>query len=468
MDKSDSASSIRGEFMSNRNILIVDDDKVTLDLLKEVFEKEGYHSVLAVAVDDALAKFATSEFPVVLSDIRMLGADGLELLNRVKKSNPSTVVILMTGFGNLDGAVKAIQAGAFDYISKPFRFEDLKSIVARAFKHWETTVNTSDRKSAKTTVEHQKGLIGKSPLIVEVYKLLARAALSSSSVLITGESGTGKELVARAIHENSARKNKKYLAINCGALTETLLESEFFGHKKGSFTGAQSDKMGILEEADGGTLFLDEIGDLSSALQVKLLRVLQEGEFKPVGSNEVKKVDIRFVGATHRNLQDMVDKGKFREDLYYRLKVLEISIPPLRERMEDLPELIQHFIDKYAEKNAKQISHISPEAMSLLQAYQWPGNIRELEHAIERAVAMSRTSVIFPEDLPSLVEEGKIEEKEEAKKSNSLEDLEKEHILTVLREVGFNKSKAAALLGIDRATLYRKAQKYGIDLKSER
>ena len=309
--------------------------------------------------------------------------------------------------------------------------------------------------------------------------MLARAAMSSSTVLVIGESGTGKELVARAIHDNSQRRSRRFVAVNCGALAENLLECELFGHVKGSFTGAVSDKRGLFEEANGGTLFLDEIGDITPALQIKLLRVLQENEFKAVGSNETRKVDVRVIAATHRDLEALVRTGKFRDDLYYRLKVIQIDLPALRERMEDLPDLVGHFLARYAEKNKKGVSHVSDEAMELLKAYSWPGNIRELEHAIERAVAMTNTAVLFPEDFPPEIS------KQESAATNaagvavasvsveaggaspSLEDMEKAHIMKVLQEVNFNKSKASEVLGIDRATLYRKAQRYGIDLRGK-
>jgi DNA-binding NtrC family response regulator len=371
----------------------------------------------------------------------------------------------MTGFGNLDGAVRAIQEGAFDYISKPFRIQELKALVAKAQKQWSSAREGGAGRIAFVP-SPRRTLIGKSPMIVEIYKNLARAALSSSSVLITGESGTGKELVARAIHENSARKDKKFLAVNCGALTDSLLESELFGHARGAFTGAISEKKGLLEEVNGGTLFLDEIGDISPSLQVKLLRVLQEGEFKPVGSNETKHTDLRVVAATHRNLEELIRAGKFRDDLYYRLKVIEIRLPALRDRLEDLPDLVNHFVAYYSDVNGKRISHISPEAMERLLAYPWPGNIRELEHSIERAIAMSGSTVLFPDDFPGLESSAAAPANIQEPKKNSLEDMEKDHILRVLRESNYNKSKASNLLGIDRATLYRKAQKYGIDLKT--
>jgi two-component system response regulator AtoC len=469
---------------SKLTLLVVDDDEVTRKLLKEVLEKEGYGVQLAASGEEAVRLLKRDKFPIVLSDIRMLELDGMAVLRESKNQDTGTAVILMTGFGSMEGAIEAIQEGAFDYVSKPFKINDLKTVISRAAKHWESThapgLHAGGVPSTGKLDVSSKGLIGKSPTIVEVYKTLARAAMSASTVLVIGESGTGKELVARAIHDNSQRRNRKFVAVNCGALAENLLESELFGHVKGSFTGAVSDKRGLFEEANGGTLFLDEIGDISQALQIKLLRVLQENEFKAVGSNDTRKVDVRVIAATHRDLEAFVRAGKFREDLYYRLKVIQIDLPPLRERMEDLPDLVGHFLARFAEKNKKGVSHVSDEAMLLLKVYAWPGNIRELEHAIERAVAMTNTTVLFPEDFPpeisrqngtgagmALSDSGGDAFAAPTGPATSLEDMEKAHIVKVLQEVGFNKSKASEVLGIDRATLYRKAQRYGIDLRGK-
>jgi len=445
-------------------LLIVDDDRVTRELLREVFEKEGYEVTLASSGERALEALRAESFPLVLSDIRMLELDGMSVLAYIKKNKLPSVVILMTGFGTMEGAIGAIQEGAFDYVSKPFDLGELKAVMARGAAHF------TEAQRPHAIPEHQsfpaRTLIGKSPRIVEVYKTLARATLSPSNVLIVGESGTGKELVARGIHENSPRRAKPFVAVNCGALTETLLESELFGHVKGAFTGAMGAKTGLFQEADGGTLFLDEIGDIPPSLQVKLLRVLQEGEIKPVGSAESHNVDVRVIAATHRDLEAAVAKELFREDLYYRLKVILIDLPPLRSRMEDLPALVDHFLARYAQRIHKPVSHISEESMSQLMSYHWPGNVRELEHAIERAVTMTRTTVLYPEDFPPEIrgaDKGQIP----GTSPNSLEDLEKAHILKVLEENQFNKSKAASVLGIDRKTLHRKAQRYGIRMEDK-
>jgi DNA-binding NtrC family response regulator len=455
-------------------ILIADDDEVSRNLLKEILQKESYAIQLAASGEEAIDLLKRQSFPIIVSDIRMLELDGMAVLREAKQAQPETVVILMTGFGSMEGAIQAIQEGAFDYVSKPFKISELKSVVARAAKHFESLKGLKGTAVPLEFMTTAKALIGQSPKIVDVYKTLARAAMSNSTVLVIGESGTGKELVARAIHNNSQRRNKNFIAVNCGALSENLLESELFGHLKGSFTGAISDKRGLFEEANGGTLFLDEIGDITSSLQIKLLRVLQECELKPVGSSESRKINVRLIAATHRDLENLVRCGKFRDDLYYRLKVISIELPPLRERMTDLSLLVEHFVTKYAIKNRKVISHVSEEAMELLRNYSWPGNIRELEHAIERAVAMTNTTILFTEDFPLEIarksddpKEPELGYKATLESSDSLEDLEKFHILKVLQEVHYNKSRASEILRIDRATLYRKAQRYGIDLRGK-
>ena len=446
-------------------VLVVDDDRVMRNLLAEVLGKQGYGVVQMQDAESAIEKIEAEEYPVIVSDIRMLDLGGVDILRRVKKRWPSSCVILMTGFGSMEGAIEAVQEGAFDYISKPFQMDEFKSLVARAYKQWESSRSMPGGVPVRSMEARPKALIGRSPRIVEVYKLLARAAMSSSSVLVCGESGTGKELVARAVHQNSARKDKPFVAVNCGAIAENLLESELFGHVRGAFTGAIQDKRGLFEEASGGTLFLDEIGDLPMAMQVKLLRVLQEGEVRPVGAGETRRVDVRLIAATHRNLSQLISDESFREDLYYRLKVISIELPPLRERLEDLPELVSHFLSKFAAKNNRPVSHVSEDGMLRLSAYPWPGNVRELEHAIERAVAMSSSTVLFPEDFALAL--GTPRPSAAVQADASLEDLEKVHILRVLSETHYNKSKTSEILGIDRATLYRKAQRYGIDLRRE-
>ncbi len=449
-------------------ILVVDDDLVSLNMLQEFLGKNHFEVFLAQNAEQAMQEVRAHHIQLVLSDIKMEESDGLSLLGDLKALYPKIVMIMMTGFGSMEGAIEAIQKGAFDYISKPFDLIKLLSLVNKAVKHVQS-LGQDDEMDAGSLIEAPKALIGSSPKMVEVYKTIARATLSTSTVLIQGESGTGKELVARAIHSNSDRKSKKFVAVNCGALTETLLESELFGHVKGSFTGAQSDKKGLFEEANGGTLFLDEIGDISLGLQVKLLRVLQEGEIKPVGSNTQLKVNVRIVAATHRNLDEMVELSKFREDLFYRLKVIGLEIPPLRERKEDIAELAIVFLKKYSGKLKKKVNEISKEGLQSLFNYSWPGNVRELEHQIERAVALTSSSVLTSDDFNFTPVTGADQKLSNSGSSDqrSLEEMEKAHILSVLKQVDYNKSKASEVLGIDRATLYRKAQRYGITLKNE-
>lgn len=446
--------------MCAKKILVVDDDDITQKLLKEVLEREGFTVDLGSSGEEAISLAKTRFYPIVVSDIRMLDlVDGLDVLKYFRHHHPNTIVILMTAFGSMETAVQAIKEGAFDYLSKPFQMEDFKTIIRKALKAFNS--KQSSNVNAPEELKN-KIIIGSSPKMLETYKILARAAMSEAAVLIVGESGTGKELIARAIHDNSSRRNKKYIAVNCGVLTETLLESELFGHLKGSFTNAYETRKGLFEQADGGTLFLDEIGDISFQMQINLLRVLQDGEIRAVGGSETKKVNVRIIAATHHSLIALVSKGLFREDLYYRLKVINIELPPLRERVEDIPELVVHFLAKYAKKNNKPIPSLSKSALSKLTSYHWPGNVRELENTIERTVALSNSNNIDVEDLPCELNQNFAVKVHSPITPTSLEELEKNHILKVLEQVQYNKTRAAEILKIDRATLYRKAQKYGL------
>ncbi|MEK6706990.1 MAG: sigma-54 dependent transcriptional regulator [Bdellovibrionota bacterium] len=458
-------------------VLIIDDDEVTRKLLKEILDKEGYVICLASSGEEAIRLIKREVFPIILSDIRMLELDGMAVLRAVKKSGARSAVILMTGFGSMEGAVEAIRDGAFDYVSKPFKIDALKAVVTRAAKHWELVHNQRSNVASGRIEVKFSGLTGKSQRIVDVYKTLARAAMSASNVLVTGERGTGKDLVARAIHGNSSRRSKHFVTVNCGAIAENLLESELFGQVKGAFSGVAAEKRGFFEEADGGTIFLDEVENVPAALQVKLVRVFQDGEIKPLGSSQSKKIDVRIIAAAHQDLDLFVKAGKFREDLYYKLKVIMIDLPPLRERIDDLPDLVGHFLAIYGEKNKKMVSHVSEEAMKILSKYHWPGNIRELEHAIEHAVAMTSTTVLFPEDFPMEITRAQDNDwrsdnhmarlSRPEPVSDTLDNMERAHIIKVLQDVNFNKSKASEILGIDRATLYRKAQRYGIDMSGK-
>lgn len=466
-----------GEIMETRKIMLIEDDVVTRTLLAKMLENHNYNVVAASSVPEALSLFNQEPVPVILSDIEMRPLKGTEILKHIRTDEAVTtpLVIFMTSKSSLANAFESISHGAFDYIGKPIVEEALISILDRAFLQQSCT-----KRAASISPECPSfGLVGSSSKMAELYKNVARAALSDSNVFIWGESGTGKELIAKAIHENSFRKDNRFVTVNCGALTETLLESELFGHIKGSFTGAIANKKGLFEEANGGTLFLDEIGDISPGLQVKLLRVIQEGEFKPVGSVENRRVNVRIIAATHRHLAKMVQEEKFREDLFYRLKVLTLQLPALRERKEDVIPLARYFLSKKTIPGRS--FSLAENAIARLLDYSWPGNIRELENAVERAIAMSQGDVLYAEDflLTNISKHSAPAELEQSIEKKtityapppiveeplwSLEELEKRHIARVIKSTHFNKTKAAQILGIDRATLYRKAEKYQICL----
>jgi len=444
-------------------ILVADDDRVTCDLLKEVLEKEGYSVRTVLSGEDAIEQGKESPIDLLICDIKMKGMDGLDVLRAFKEFSPDTSVILITGFGSLDTAIEAIKQGAYDYLSKPFNMDDLRLTVRRALDVKKLSGEASHLRQALKERYHIDRIIGRTPGMLEVYKLVAKVSQSSATVLIKGESGTGKELVARAIHYNSARAEGRFVPVDCSSLAEGLLESELFGHVKGAFTGAFTAKKGLFEEANLGTLFLDEVGDISPALQSKLLRVLQEHEFKRVGGTENIKVDVRIIAATNKELESLIKEGKFREDLYYRLNVVQIAIPPLRDRKDDIPLLVYHFLEKYNVLNSKELGGVSKEAMESLTKYSWPGNVRELENCIERAVILKRKGFIEPEDLTE-----QIRAERAAPAVLPLREMERRSIVQALEKAGWNKMKAAEILGIDRRTLYRMAERYGIPLKKNR
>lgn len=446
---------------SNRaKLLIVDDDHVTLDLLSEVLTREGYEIQTALSGEEAILKANETFFDIVITDIRMGNKDGMEVLKSFKKVSPETTVIMITAFGSIDTAIEAIREGAFDYISKPFKLEEITLTIKKALE--QRRLIEENRLFRQELIEkyHFKNVIGRTPQMLQVYKTIAKVANTKSTVLLYGERGTGKELIARSIHYNSSRNTKPFIPVDCGSLVETLMESELFGHVRGAFTGAQTTKRGLIEEADGGTLFLDEISNLSLQTQAKLLRFLQEHEIKRVGGVENIKVDVRIIAATNRPLEPLVKSGRFREDLFDRLNVVSITLPPLRERKDDIPLLASYFLNKYSEENGKKISHLSPEALEILTQYSWPGNVRELEHTIERAVILTRNPIILPEDLPrKILEEVKEMTKEEPEELLTLKEMEKRYVLKVLQETKGNKKKASEILGIDRTTLYRILEK---------
>jgi len=449
------------------NILVVDDDRETRDLLGEVLGEEEYHVVTSGSGEEALEIGKQECFDVIISDMR-LGPklNGLDVLRAYKTIQPGSEVILITAFGSMESAIEAVKAGAFDYLSKPFKIDEVLLKVKQALENGRLI---RENRSLKQQLESQvqlSSLVGRSPRMLELYKKIAMVSDSRSTVLIYGESGTGKELVAKAIHHNGPRANQLFFAVNCGALTETLLESELFGHVRGSFTGAIGNKRGIFEEASGGTVFLDEVSEMSPALQVKVLRVMEEQEIRRIGSNPVIKVDVRIIASSNRKLGELVEQGTFREDLYYRLRVIEIELPSLRERAEDIPLLVEHFLNKFGQERGQNHS-ISQGALSVLLSYPWPGNVRELENAIESAVALNRSGVIMPEDLPPKVRaESRDGDQPADLYANlpSLDELEKRYLAHVLKVTGENKARTAEILGISRRTLYRMAERFRLPI----
>ena len=450
------------------HLLVVDDDPVFLDLLKEVLTKEGYEVTVALGGGEAIAKGMENPFDIVITDVRMEDKDGMEVLRAFKKHSPETTVIMITAFGSIETAIEAVREGAFDYISKPFKMDEMTFTLRRALEQRRLLQENRFYRRELLTKYQFKNVIGQTPAMVQVYKTIAKIADTKSTVLLYGESGTGKELVARSIHYNSPRNQRPFIPVDCASLVETLLETELFGHVRGAFTGAVSAKKGLFEEADGGTLFLDELANITLSMQTKLLRFLQEHEIKRVGGTESLKVDLRIIAATNQQLEPLVREGKFREDLFYRLNVVTITLPPLRERREDIPLLANHFVQKFSEEYKKTISHISPEALEILLQYSWPGNVRELENTIERAVILTVHPIILPEDLPQkLLDIVPGKRLDDLKKRYplmpdrllSLKDVEKNYVIKVLKETKGNKKKAAEILGIERTTLYRILEK---------
>jgi DNA-binding NtrC family response regulator len=451
-------------------ILIADDEQVQREMLEGFLVKQGYGIGTAADGSQALEKFKGSGFDLVLTDFRMPGMDGIQLLRELKRLNPEVMVVVLTAFGTVGTAVAAMKEGAYDYLNKPIDLDELLLLIQRVEK--EVGLSRENRELREQLREKFKVdfIISASRRMEEALNLVKRVAPSVATVLILGESGTGKELVARAIHYSSPRADQPLVKVNCAALPENLLESELFGHEKGAFTGAVGRRIGRFEQADQGTIFLDEIGDLSPLLQSKLLRVLQEKEFERVGSSQTLKVDVRVIAATNHNLEEAIQKGTFREDLYYRLNVVTISLPPLRERKEDIPPLIEHFLKKYSRENQKPVVSLSKEAKDLLMNYPYPGNIRELENIIERAVVLCRGDSITTQDLPLNLQESKAEDlmKEMAggrTLRETLEEIERLQINQALEKSHGVQTKAAEELGISERVLRYKMKKYGIGEK---
>jgi len=438
-------------------ILVVDDEALVRDVVRKgLVRMGGYDVEVAQSGPEAIEKMEKEVFDLVLTDLKMPEMDGLELLKTIKGTRPEVMVILMTAYGSIETAVEAMKMGANDYITKPVNFNDLLIHISKAQKESSLLKeNRLLRMEVKKRFEFNN-IIGKSKKMQEVFSLIEKVALGSSTVIVYGGSGTGKELVAKAIHYNSPRADRSFIPFNCGAIPETLVESELFGHTKGAFTGAIQAKKGLFEEANGGTLFLDEISTILPSVQVKLLRVLQEKELMKVGSTERTKIDVRMIAATNENLEENMKKGKFREDLFYRLHVFPIFLPDLKDRREDIPLLAYHFLDLYSREAKKEIKGISKEAMKLLLEYYWPGNVRELENAIARAVIMTDQDQLGPNDFPKDLVEGFSEMiKRGVKDRKSLEDIKSEYIKEILKEVGGNKRIASEILRVNPRTLYR-------------
>jgi DNA-binding NtrC family response regulator len=440
------------------SILIVDDEASVRDSLNNWFIEDGYQVACAADAKEALSLLESKSFDIVLADIKMPGMDGLEMHRRIKVLNKDAIVIIMTAFASVDTAVQALKDGAYDYVTKPFDPDDLSHLIRNATKHISLKTENDALRNKVVSLENVEDIIGVSEPMMKVFKEIESVAQSNSSVIITGESGTGKELIARAIHFNSPRKYFSLVSVHCGALTESLLESELFGHEKGAFTGAMFNRKGRFEMADGGTIFLDEIATISTKMQVELLRVLETKSFVRVGGNKEIKSDFRVICATNKNLKKMVENGTFREDLYYRLNVVNINVPPLRERVEDIPLLVDYFIKKYCNAMSRDMVTVETAAMKRIEEFEFPGNVRELENMIERAIVIGNGKEIRLKDLP-------LGKEIVYNSAESLEDLEKKHIQLILNKYNWNISRASKALSIDRVTLYNKIKKY--DLKAE-
>jgi two-component system response regulator HydG len=454
---------------SKNSILVVDDDNAHRIMLRTLIGGWGYSVSEANDGSVAIDQVKDQYYDLVLMDVRMVQVSGLEALDQIKTYNPAIPVVIMTAYSSVDTAVKALKAGAHDYLTKPLDFDKLKITIERALEH--TRLKKENRQLKESLGRHfdRQNIIGQSPAMIRLLETVAQVAPSEATVLITGESGSGKELIAGALHYNSSRKDGPFVKLNCAAITETLLESELFGHEKGAFTGADRRKEGRFYQAHGGSLFLDEVSEMPLVMQVKLLRVLQEREFTRVGGDKTIQVDVRLIAATNKDLTDLIHQGKFREDLYYRLNVVDLELPPLRHRQEDIPLLAQHFLKVFAAKNHKQIKGFTPRAMDLLIRHDWPGNVRELMNAVERTVVLSRSDYLSEREFPMFA--GTAEKESEAIGHTSiveisgnrpLEEVEKATILETLKAAGGNKSETARRLGITRKTLHKKLKAYGV------
>lgn len=449
-------------------VLLVDDEKSIRITLSAFLKKMGYQVDTAANGAEAEEKIQSCHYDLIITDLKMRDKDGLEVLQIAKSANPLTEVIVLTGFGTVESGVEAMKLGAYDYLTKPPDLEEFRLLVSKALERLQLRTEVLQLHSELKEKYKFENIIGRSNEMLQVLSVVTKVAPTDSTVLVTGESGTGKELIARAIHLHSRRKNRAFITINCGALPENLQESELFGHARGAFTGAIKEKRGLFQEANGGTLFLDEIGETMLSTQVKLLRFLQNGEIRRVGETDPIHVDVRLLAATNRNLEEALKDGSFREDLYYRLNVIPIHVPPLRERRDDIPLLVNHFLEKSIERSHKKVESITPDAMKVLSGWKWPGNVRELENVIERAVILCNQNVIMPGDLPpSLLQNASSTEPESVSTGpyveRTLDEIEKDMILRTLDKYHWNQKKTSDILGISTTTLWRKLKGYGID-----
>ena len=445
------------------NILVVDDDSIIRDGCTEIFKSEGYLATTAENGFQALKKIKQKNFDLIFTDLKMPGIGGMELLVEIKELLPQADMVVMTGYATVESAVEAMRLGVYDYVTKPFTPDTIRKILHNIINKRKLLYRYSAKKVALVYDENQDTIIGQSPRMLEIYELVHKVAPTDSTVLITGESGTGKELIAKAIHHNSLRRNKPLLAVDCGSLVETLFESELFGHIKGSFTGAIATKHGSFELANGGTFFFDEIGNISLNIQGKILRAIQEKEIKRVGDTKTIKVDVRVIAATNLDLRQSVGSGAFREDLFYRLSVIPIHLPSLRERKEDIVPLAEHFLNKYKQKRKLDLKGFDEETINAIINYDWPGNVRELENVIERAVIFEEGTYISVSSLPANIRKVAPKKAMTSSKIQTLEEVERDHIERALTFTNWNRTQTAKLLGIDRKTLYDKIKKYHLE-----
>jgi DNA-binding NtrC family response regulator len=460
------STDVNSQMAAAGSVLVVDDDREMCQLLSDLLGEEGFAVETVHDGPSAIERYRTKRFDLVITDLMMPRMRGTELIKQLKAVESDVLVILITAFGSIESAVEAMHEGAFHYVTKPFRTDEILLHVTRALEQRSLRRELARLRTEVAGRYQFKNIIGKSPKMRDLFETVAHIRDLAANVLIAGESGTGKELVARALHQSSARASGPFVALNCAAIPDTLLESELFGYMRGAFTDAKKDRHGLFQEASGGVLFLDEISEVPINLQAKLLRAIQEKEVRPLGANQVVKVDARLITASNRDLESMVQEGRFRQDLYYRLNVIRLELPPLRERQEDIPLLVEHFIEKFTREINRVVKGIEPDALAALMSYRWPGNVRELEHSIERAVLLGKEDRVVLKNLPPQIierQDGAAPLLAALAKGYTLRDLEQEYIVKVLQKTGGNKTEAAKLLGVDRTTLYRKLEEYKVN-----